>query len=333
LHLVDKQGRSALTLATYLNFREAALLIIQCPHVFGAIDGISEDETISGLVIAAKLHDKELVMELLPRYDDLNRQTDLSGKGILHHCAMNDWPDVLEKCISRQRKSANINQIDHSGATALHYAASLGNVESIKVLLSHGATVRFQDRNGRTAAHVAADAGFKDALMLLLDAPGLDVNQSDHFGRTLLHWVASVDWPDVMKDALRQPDADLLRRDRYSRTARDMAFLCRCPSVGTFLDGELARRGFAAQVFRDRYDWDSLRDHTVIDLVEDDYYRYDAPLQDRFAKQNNDREREEIRKKYPPELWSMTCDARANHECKEKVKRKRRWLSLRNTET
>ena len=215
LDIIDKQGRTALTLATYWGYKDAALLIIQCTHSFPA----PADNEISGLVLAAKQHQKDVVFELLSKYSNLTGHTDEAGRGLLHHCAINDWPDVLEVCFSPGAHTFNISQIDHSGATAIHYAASLGNIASLMVLLKTGANIRFQDRNGRTAAHAAADAGFEDALVLLLGAPGLDANQRDNMGRNLVHWVASCEWTNVVATVLQQPDADLMCRDRYGISA------------------------------------------------------------------------------------------------------------------
>ena len=48
------------------------------------------------------------------------------------------------------------------GRTALHYAASWGNVHALKSLLAGGASIRATDNNGRTALHWAADAPIKD---------------------------------------------------------------------------------------------------------------------------------------------------------------------------
>jgi ankyrin repeat protein len=184
LDLTDKQGRTPLTLATFWDFKDAAVVLIDHSQAFPT----PERDQLSSLVCAAKHGDLVLTTTLLEkyRYTNLNYHMDLSGKSVLHHAAANNWSEVLEKCLMRHDDSTNINQIDHSGGTALHSAAVFGNTASCQVLLRYGASVRLQDRNGRTAAHAAADAGFKDTLMCLLQNDDVDVNQRDHQGRNLM---------------------------------------------------------------------------------------------------------------------------------------------------
>lgn len=44
------------------------------------------------------------------------------------------------------------------GRTALHYAASWGNVHAVRALLQGGASIKALDNTGRTALHWAASA-------------------------------------------------------------------------------------------------------------------------------------------------------------------------------
>jgi ankyrin repeat protein len=229
LDIVDKQGRTALTVAMYWNYEDVARLFIENNKAIPT----PNRQHLSSIICAAKHVQKGLTLELIAKCCNLNEDRDLDGKGIIHLAAINDWPDILEIAIAPGQ--ANLNQVDHSGGTGLHYAATLGNIQSLETLLKFGASARFQDRNGRTAAHAAADAGFKDALMLLLRAPDCDVNQRDHQGRSLVHWAASCDWLDVVQAVIEKPGADLARRDKYGKTALDIARLCRCPTVWKYL--------------------------------------------------------------------------------------------------
>ncbi|KAL9571030.1 hypothetical protein ACKAV7_005367 [Fusarium commune] len=94
----------------------------------------------------------------------------LSGKGVLHHSAMNDWDDIISTCLRRSGRTLNIDQIDHSGRSALHYVSRLGNLNSFEMLIEGGASLILKERLGRTSVQDAADAGFKDCLMLLLQS-------------------------------------------------------------------------------------------------------------------------------------------------------------------
>ena len=59
---------------------------------------------------------------------------------------------------------------DHDGTTALHSAALGGQLESLRVLLAHGAGLGAASNVGETALHFAAREGFLDATRLLVSS-------------------------------------------------------------------------------------------------------------------------------------------------------------------
>ena len=71
------------------------------------------------------------------------------------------------------------------GTTALIAAASSGNVDIIKLLMSRGADPTKANWYG-TALHCAAEAGQCEAIQVLLDS-GMNIDLRDNFGRTPLH--------------------------------------------------------------------------------------------------------------------------------------------------
>ncbi|KAF4437144.1 ankyrin repeats (3 copies) domain-containing protein, partial [Fusarium austroafricanum] len=160
LNLTDRLGRTPLTLATYWGLKTMALVLIEHSEAFP----IARGGHLSALVLAAKRGDKDICNRLLATcgYQNLGFHLDMSGKGVLHHAAMNDWDDMISSCLRRSGRSLNIDQIDHSGRSALHYASRLGNLNSCRTLIEGGASLTLQDRLGRTAVQDAADAGFKD---------------------------------------------------------------------------------------------------------------------------------------------------------------------------
>jgi len=303
--LTDNQGRTPLTLATYWGHRDIAYAFIQNVDAYP----VPEPGHLSSVVSAAIHGDKPLTTKLLEKYcySNLDDHIDLAGKGILHHAAINDWPDVIESCLNQDTENISVNKIDRSGATALHQAAALGNVDSCQVLLKFGASVRFQDRNGRTAAHAAADSGFKDVFMVLLQAEDIDVTQKDHQGRSLVHWTASIDWLDVVQALMKKPGAGLCLtgKDNLGKIPIDIAYDCRCPLVGRYLAHEMKLRGVP---FVHPYNWRSLISKSITIEVEEELWKTDLVTRDLYVRRRNSVEREEISRQYPAEYWSLVLN-------------------------
>src|SRR5262249_44054766 len=72
----------------------------------------------------------------------------------------------------------DVNTTDSSGRTELSYAADNGRVEVIRLLKSMSADLNTKDENGKTALIYAATSGRIEALKLLLEM-GADVNACD----------------------------------------------------------------------------------------------------------------------------------------------------------
>lgn len=194
-----------------------------------------KDNGLSPLIFAAQHESKDIVIDLIPKCLNINKHRGVDRKGILHWAAINNWDDVVDAAVRLGK--AEVNQIDYSQKTALHYAAELGNLSAARCLLKHGATVHSKDGNGRTAAHAAAVAGFSDVLNMLLQSSDMDVNEEDNEKRTMLHWSATCDWMSIMSSVLDQPDLIITKTDCYHRNALHMAALCGCPNVFQLLLG------------------------------------------------------------------------------------------------
>ena len=71
------------------------------------------------------------------------------------------------------------------GRTALHWAASYGYKNVVKVLLDGGADPNTGDKHGRSSLHFAAATGCRDVVKMLLDK-GADRTKKDNSGKTPL---------------------------------------------------------------------------------------------------------------------------------------------------
>jgi ankyrin repeat protein len=108
---------------------------------------------------------------------------DWSGRSPLHWAAQFGRADVAEVLI---RFRAEVGRPAADGATPLHWAAQEGHSEVIRLLLGHGARPDVPDRHGRTALHRAAWRGQTEAIEELLRL-GADPGIRNRNGQTPLH--------------------------------------------------------------------------------------------------------------------------------------------------
>lgn len=81
-------------------------------------------------------------------------------------------------------KGAEVNRL---GWTPLHYAASKGHVETLKLLLKHQAIVNAPGPDGTTPLMMAAHSGSEEAVRVLL-AAGADITARNLDSRSAMDW-------------------------------------------------------------------------------------------------------------------------------------------------
>ncbi|XP_076238945.1 transient receptor potential channel pyrexia [Calliopsis andreniformis] len=113
----------------------------------------------------------------------------LAGSSVIQKDSieMSKFVDIIEILVSAK---ASLNVIDpNTGATALHHATILGSSLATKRLIDGGACPLYQCNNtGSTLLHFAASVGNIDTLLILLEAIPRDyIDIQDKINRTPLH--------------------------------------------------------------------------------------------------------------------------------------------------
>lgn len=131
----------------------------------GVVDPNTTDARGDTVLIAAIRNDAHRVSDFLianPRVDI--ERSDASQENALMIAAWRHQQDTAERLIARGA------QVNRAGWTALHYAASVGSIGIIKLLLERSADVDAESPNKTTPLMMAARGDHADACRLLIDA-------------------------------------------------------------------------------------------------------------------------------------------------------------------
>jgi ankyrin repeat protein len=110
--------------------------------------------------------------------------------------AFNGYTEIAKQLIAH---GAEVNIQDTMNRTALMFAASGPNIDTVRLLLSHEAEVNIQDgHEGWTALMFAAAEGQGAIVQALLDA-GADPGLTDVDGESAYHFAQQRGQSDVMR--------------------------------------------------------------------------------------------------------------------------------------
>ena len=110
---------------------------------------------------------KQLV-QLAVMDDDLKAEIDsldASGFSLLHYCCLYNLNSLIPVLLAR---GADVNRRTSTGSTALHLAAAAGHLAVTQVLVESGAVVTSYDANNVLPSDAAYEAGYIDIFNLLL---------------------------------------------------------------------------------------------------------------------------------------------------------------------
>lgn len=159
----------------------------------GGLDPNTRDPRgMPGLVMALQEESYDAARAILasPRVDV--EQLTPADENALMMAALKGEVGIARTLLARGAK------VNKPGWSALHYAATGGNVEMIKLLLDHGANIEARSPNESTPLMMAARYGSFDGVQLLLRA-GADPRAQNQLAMDALDFAASAERPDSME--------------------------------------------------------------------------------------------------------------------------------------
>ncbi|XP_071090913.1 ankyrin repeat domain-containing protein 55-like [Haliotis cracherodii] len=195
----DNLGRTCLSIAAYQGWHEGVVCLLRNGAKKTSCDKFGR----TPLHAATYDTDRRALAVLLQNMtkSEVNF-TDNEQMTALHWAAFHGRPTHLEDLIARQ---ADIFAQDIDGKTPMHWAAQNGSKKSCDILASStdGAElINLADHSGKTAVHFAAAAGHAEIVQLLSGFPGCDLEALDPDDRTPLHWASATGQTESIKTLL-----------------------------------------------------------------------------------------------------------------------------------
>ncbi|KAK3756744.1 hypothetical protein RRG08_018466 [Elysia crispata] len=184
LDVGDQFGRSPLMYCVLADRPDCAEILMKA----GAQVNLKDKGGRTALHWAAHKGNLRLMKLLLTRGADC-REKDNEGQTALHLCTRHKLPKVMALLL-RQLTPGEIDDQDKNKRTALHWAASHGNLEHVKMLIKQNSNIGIPDTEGKTPLHWAASSQDREALScvkLVLETTPSVINWQDYEGRTALH--------------------------------------------------------------------------------------------------------------------------------------------------
>ena len=142
---------------------------------------------------------------------------DLKDQSIIHLAAQHDQHDVIELILDHQRTERDfmVNENDQYDNTPLHVACQNGFLETVKVLVDHGADCDNKNEDERTPFHMAAASGHTEVVKYLLGVDKTAVNDKDEDDNTALHLAATNKMTNTLQILLENGSSVHERNDNF----------------------------------------------------------------------------------------------------------------------
>ncbi|KAM3085736.1 hypothetical protein ACMFMG_002801 [Clarireedia jacksonii] len=205
LDLVDSESKTALHLAA----EERHATVVQTLVDSGAKVDLSDSEGCTALILScsslrsevADKNDEKTVELLAKKTEDINH-VDNEGYTALNWAIRVSEPKLI-KILLEYKADPNINTIDGK-RTILGKASYEGEVEIVKLLLKHGASINDFDGDHWTALHHACNGTEQDVVKILLEEKADRTIKLEETGEMPLHIAATSGSEEIVK-LLLQP--------------------------------------------------------------------------------------------------------------------------------
>lgn len=131
---------------------------------------------------------------------DINA-VDATGRSALHWAAEANIPHFLDALLKLDGMEVNVS--DTNGNTPLHCSAAMGKQDYIEKLLQAGADVQAENNDGVSAAYVTAANGHTEVLTYLLEQGAKVDNTDNTLGKSLVYVSAEKGYLDNIKVLLQ----------------------------------------------------------------------------------------------------------------------------------
>ncbi|QPG73757.1 hypothetical protein FOA43_001071 [Brettanomyces nanus] len=169
-------------------------------------------------IVGSSGNRKSEIIQPVPFTIDIDDMVDQSGWTPLHIAASVGNLEILKMLLTHQ-PTPNVDQQTSTGQTCLHFAVSKSNYEVTDYLVKTcKASARIKDSKGQYALHRAAAVGSLRMCQILIEVGKSPLNASDIYGYTPLHHALAEGHGDVAVYLVKN-GADPLVQDRDGKTA------------------------------------------------------------------------------------------------------------------
>ncbi|KAF9393607.1 hypothetical protein CPC16_001597 [Podila verticillata] len=189
------------------------------------VDEPSDAISWSKLVEACTLGHADVVQEIIAispaLKDSIDNVSSATGMNPLHFAASRGHSEVVRILIDQAGAGVDIQ--DREGETALLKASYSGSLPTVCFLLKRGANVHQRDKDGWTALHNASSRGYIDIAQVLLEKGEADINARSKMGHSPLINAASKGDVAMALYFLNHANAKPFLKNNFSEAAYDVA--------------------------------------------------------------------------------------------------------------